>query len=342
MQLNNPAYRWRRNLAIVLVTVVVAAIVVFSAYRITHKQTKATPGVVAPASQFPSMAVAPPGGVGCYYQKPGQEAWQSVACVPPSELNKMPRPQVDPNLFPASMGSVVPGTSRATSLWQGYIGISFFTFSGETDNFYGPNLFSIQANSNFFKGLNGDTYWVQFVYTYFPPGNPTSPKLCVWQQDISLGNSSNNAAQNACVGVDAETLSSNWGAVVYGITTYDLCPLGSGCQAGYYLTAKGVTSGGSWAVTTPDVVGLSVSWSQISGSIVGVALGSKAQFTSRTLIGQTTGAFAPGLNSVSFSNQGATTAETNNLFLVGARYFPAQHDFCSGSGWCYLNTMMGN
>jgi hypothetical protein len=39
----------------------------------------------------------------------------------------------------------------------------FSTYSGESDSTWGSNAWSIQANTNFFTGSNGQTDWVQFT-----------------------------------------------------------------------------------------------------------------------------------------------------------------------------------
>ena len=365
MQPNNPVYRRPRSLVAVVVVLVVA-IVAFSVFRTRHKMTVVNRVLGPPGLQFPSFA-APRGGVGCYYLKPGDEVWQSVACVPPSEARKLPREQADPTLFAASNGNLAPATTRATSLWEGYVDVVFFNkFSGETDPGWQSNdSWSIQANTNFFTGNNGDTDWVQFVYTNAQPGPPNVlpsvlPTLCVDQEDMNQGNSP-NAVQQQCVNTTLQTLSSNFAGYVSATTSgpFFPCPIWRlrHCPADYTLTTiftawQGNAGVGSWAVTAPDLNGLSTRWNQISGTIVGTALGTEAVFTSPTLLLSNTGAYGPSLNNVSFTNRRcpscppvcplstnppcSPTGETNNLnFLEEAAY-------CINGGWCYVVTEMGN
>lgn len=330
-----------RNLFLITVVIAVAVVAV-SVYRIAHRRTPPNPGSLPNMFGVPLMAVAPPSDIGCYYHKPGHQEWQSVACVPQSVVSKLPRAQADPTLFAASKGTgtatVVPATSRASSLWEGYVGISFFNFSGEKDSFFGFDSFSIQANSNLFKGNNGDTDWVQFVYQNEPPGAYALPTLCVWSEDITLaGTDPANSTQGACVYPPAQPLQSNWGATLYGVTSGALrCRLRFGCRTVYTLTASFETLAGGWCVTAPDTFGLSVNWDQISGTILGAAMSSQAQFRSPTIIGSNTGAYGPGLTDVLSSNQGATTAETNNLHIL-YRSTP-----CNGNGWCFVSSLIGN
>lgn len=357
MRPNSPVYRKLRNLLIIMVIIVVA-IVAFSVHRATLKRTVVNRVLGPPGLQFPSFA-APLGGLGCYHKQPADQVWQSVACVPPSETRKLPRPQADATMLAASNGNGVPATSRATSLWEGYVDVVFFNkFSGEVDPGFGgiSNSWSIQANTNFFTGNNGDTDWVQFVYQNVPPPPPGSsfapspPNLCVDQEDMNLGNSQ-NAVQQQCVDTTVQTLSSNFAGYVTAITTpSQLCKevpyfyWRYDCVPANYLTAiftswnGGEVVGESWAVTALDVFGLSTRWSRISGTIVGTALGSEAQFTSPTLIISNIGAYGPALKSASFTNLNlpGSTAETNNLSFI------SESTYCVSGGWCYLVTEMGN
>ncbi|HXQ27016.1 MAG TPA: hypothetical protein VN822_11455 [Candidatus Acidoferrales bacterium] len=264
----------------------------------------------------------------------------------------MRRAQADATLYEASnaIGNIAPATSRATSLWEGYVDVVFFKFSGETDpGFLVNNSWSIQANTNNFAGKNGDFDWVQFVFTNIPPDPEGElPSLCVMQEDITLGISP-NANQNQCVNAPVQTLSSNFAGYVSGITSVSLVckevpffhwPYA--CAPTYNLTAiftawnGGEVVGASWAVTAPDIFGLSTRWNEISGTIVGTSQRTQAQFTSPTLIVSNTGAYRPGLNNVSFSNNRPPTSETNNLT------FKSESTYCVSTGWCYLITSLGN
>jgi hypothetical protein len=330
MHPNNPAYRSSKKLVMGMAAIMVA----ISGCAVN--QATVNPVLVPAALHFPSVAVAPPpGGVGCYYKKPGHEDWQKMACVPQSVVDKRPRQQVDATVFAASGGNVIPATNRASSLWEGYTNAWFSTFSGETDSFFGPDAFSIQANTNFFPGTNGHTDIVQFTYTYSPPGSASPPQVCV----VSIDNITNSAL-SACANTPVLALTSSFGADVYGLTSGVLtCKKyrhGEFCLITYNLTAVVVTSGGSWAVTAPDYYGLSYNWNQLSGTIVGAALGSQAIFTSPTTIGSNIGIYAPSLNGVLSVNSGAPTAETNNLNFI------TEYTFCNGYGWCYLVSTIGN
>jgi hypothetical protein len=338
MPLNNPAYRILRNIVVIMVAVVMA-MVAFSAYRAMHERARVKAGLVPTGLPF---LPAPPTGVGCYYQKTGDVTWQSVPCLSPSEVSKLHREQADTTLVATnSNGSLVSPTSRATSLVEGVINVQFIKFSGETDNLYGPNKFSIQANSNTFTGNNGDLDWVQFTYTNTPPGPLSDPDVCVWQEDLTVDAvNPSNSTQGSCLPTVATALSSAWFGYLQGIT-YDVpsCQFPFwrlGCRKGFYQLAAEIRNpAGTWAVTAPDDFGLSVNWNEISGTVVGSSKGSQAQFRSPTFINVATSAYAPWLNSVAYTNLGGITAETNNLEL---KFETSQ---CM-AGECTLITDIGN
>ncbi|MDG6928630.1 MAG: hypothetical protein JRN29_01100, partial [Nitrososphaerota archaeon] len=84
--------------------------------------------------------------------------------------------------------------------------IGFSKFSGESDSSQGGNDWSIQLNTNFFPGSNGDTDWVQFVEQNYPTylyffGYAT---FCIWQVDVTT-----QSYPNTCVGTSIQTLSSS-------------------------------------------------------------------------------------------------------------------------------------
>jgi hypothetical protein len=327
-----------RNLAIVTLAIV-AAILAYSLFRTRLNRIAVTRRSVPTRLELPTAAIkAPPGGVGCYYQKPGEEKWQTVECVPESEASKLPRPQADPILEAIKNGSVVPANSLINSLREVRTSAWFSKFSGETDSGFGPGFFSIQANTNYFQGNNGDTDWAQFVYSYSPPGAHDLPMICQWSVDITQ----NSAPAPKCVNIpNAPALSASFGADVYGISTSVMkcgikLPWVFGCATVSSLTAVVWTPAGSWAVIAPDYYGLSTRWNTVSGGILGISQKDTANFTSPTLISSITGAYAPWLNNVASANGGATSGETNNLNPISG--FTA----CNGTGWCYLVSTIGN
>ena len=83
--------------------------------------------------------------------------------------------------------------SNATALDGSYVfdlGINDSSGS-ETDTSYGSNAWSVQDNTNFFKGNNGHTDWVQFAFQYFGSGTPNT---CIWQVDVTVARATHNAS----------------------------------------------------------------------------------------------------------------------------------------------------
>jgi hypothetical protein len=201
----------------------------------------------------------------------------------------------------------------------------------------------------------GDTAEVQFVFmSQYPAVSgqfAQSAKLCIWQIDATVAYAVSNEQGTQYQGygynptcVDPPQIhpltgngAAEGGAEIFAFVT---CP--SGSSANCTLNVVGYLPwvdqddanggfGGWWAVTTPDLFGLSTSWTNISGSLLGHGNGSAAIFAnaqmqtlvraySCTLAPQDPSGFTPepctgralfGLSgTVSDQND---TAETNNL-----------------------------
>ena len=138
----------------------------------------------------------------------------------------------------------------------------------ETDTSYGSNAWSVQDNTNFFKGTNGHTDWVQFVFQYFGSGTPNT---CIWQIDVTVARATHNASgydPTGCYAMSAgpETV---WG--------WDFHNAGIPLLGVETVTISGETQASVW----PDLFGLESghNWNAASGGILGAGGGSKAVFS---------------------------------------------------------------
>ena len=226
-----------------------------------------TPGVaVAPPNSIPIPA-APENGAGCftYIVSEASEGWQSLPCMAASTP--------DPHQTIGGSSDIEGVSGGPATTYFGQVTVGFSTFSGESDNKYGSNDWSMQANTNQFTGSNSQTDEVQFVEINYPTYLTFFgyAKACVEQVDVTT----QNYAQTYCVSTSIRSLSSSFDNYVFGEeytsggTNYlevQYCEVNVQC----------------WTDSTTDYYGLTGSWSAMSGTILGLGSGSTADFTSPT------------------------------------------------------------
>ncbi len=182
--------------------------------------------------------------------------------------------------------------------------VSFSQFSGESDQTWGNNAWSVQLNTNTFIGNNGQTDWVQFVfqnnlynnYIFF---KSYYSQFAIWTVDITT-----NTYNAYSTSIPIQTLSTALQVEI------DANSNGGDLNAQLYITtSSGYTV---WYLSEPQQYGLSGHWSSVSGTILGAGGGSIADFTSPTH--ETTVITADGPSTWSpYTYLDYNTAEMNNL-----------------------------
>jgi hypothetical protein len=234
--------------------------------------------------------------VGCYNYA-NSTGWQSVPCATPAQIQSLPNWTVGGGTY--GVNDIYSG---GTQLTQVDVAVQFATFAGETDSSSGSNDWSIQANTNLFIGTNGQWDWVQFVFF-----NYGSYLLGTGQDGVCVSQSVGGSYSRSC---------NIWYLAPLGLssTTADTIE-GWTSQSGgtHYLNDQFCTTSKCWGETTTDVYGLGVSsWTDGSGTILGMGGGSTATFTHGSSEYTTVYVYAAsriyGSTSVSYE-----TAEMNNL-----------------------------
>lgn len=321
---------------------------------------------------------SPPEKEGCYRYESGE--WREIECLSEEFVRK--------NFPPPVQNSI---RSNPTLLLSQFINVRFpyvspivlasvdlFHLSDPAegivkDSLAGDDAFSIQVNTNFFPGNNGNTDWVQFVLQSQP--SAATDILCVWNVDVTVANATKNVNgySPTCVAVPKQR-------TVFGPD--DPWPTGgkkrtflgpgatmaeSSKVAGYVSTAGGGSQLVAWAyvpwapssaysVSARDQYGLRGRWTEVSGDIIGLGNGSRANFSRtkiRTVIRASScnvgGASYPCPQTTSpqynFANYAApsvtaVTAEDNNL---ASTYDFTEHEptFSCVQGTCTLDYSTG-
>lgn len=190
--------------------------------------------------------------------------------------------------------------------------VSMSQYSGETDSRDGNNAWSIQLNTNFFTGSNGDTDWIQFVFqnnieTWY---GSHYAQFGIWTNDITVVDETGGLSgyNSHTVGVPVQTLSIG---VVYSIQAW----VQSGTLYGI-LNIDNYNTGSNinYYESVSDPYGLSGHWSHASGTILGAGGSSTANFASPS--SDSTNIYA--YSSTLWNPRGGldyTTGEMNNLNL---------------------------
>ncbi|MGI0079015.1 MAG: hypothetical protein ACRECH_05275 [Nitrososphaerales archaeon] len=215
----------------------------------------------------PVASVPPPDSAGCYHYT-NETGWVPISCGPqidlpvPKVANTAPPP-------PSEGGNyrVYGGSASTNNLNRGEVLVDFSVFTAESDSNAGSNAWSIQTNTNTFVGGISDRYWVQFTEQNDPSGGYS--EACVWQIDVTV-----QQYHSYCVSLPIQYLSLSYEAYVIGTASTSTYLLS--VQFCNYNTKQ------CWTRSIYDNYGLIGSWNQVSGTILGLGGGSKAQFTSST------------------------------------------------------------
>jgi hypothetical protein len=241
----------------------------------------------------------PPTQPGCHRYENG--AWHETACLsedfvrrhfpPPTAQNSIksiPKLFLTPNLKRALVYTV-PVVFGSVDLMH----LSDPALGTVTDSLVGSDAFSIQVNTNFFAASNGNVGWVQFVLQ--SNSSLDSDALCVWNVDVTVAVATKNASGYSplCVAIPKERTVFTADRQEGRRTTF----IGPGAEisersrvAGYLSkSARGLPTLGAWAyvpwspfsayaVSAPDTYGLTGRWTEVSGDIIGLGNGSRANF----------------------------------------------------------------
>ncbi len=183
-------------------------------------------------------------------------------------------PEAPPALnFPATAGTNVP---TIAPMVFGEVEVQFNQVGAESNAPPGvfdaaagtPGGWSLQNNSDWFIGNNGDWDWVQFTIQ----SGGISNRLCIWNIDVTT-----NTYNPTCSLVPQRAGGLKTGD--YGIVSGYADP---SAQSLIMLAQFSWVESGqpdAFILVAPDQFNLAKSWSQISGSVLGLGGGSEAVFT---------------------------------------------------------------
>jgi hypothetical protein len=281
----------------------------------TPKPIPTTPRHLAPA----------PSGPGCYEHSAA--GWQATPCTDGSTVaTTFGRPE-----FPPDLSAPINASGVATiPLVFGEVQTTFAAVGTVTDIPQGddwiaadgtPNQWSIQNNTNYFIGSNGQKDWVQFTVQ----SDGTNNALCIWNIDVQPNPA--NYGTPTC-----KTVPQRPG----GLQPGDSIALAATAQDGVLtmnVQLSWAASGESdqWTVSAPDTYGLAGNWWQVSGGVLGRGNSSSAMFTDAevwtslavstcagdTQAGDATCPDALALQPTITVGNGDTSDEGNNLVDVG-------------------------
>jgi hypothetical protein len=216
-----------------------------------------------------------PQKTGCFKHTRGSTAWTEVPCLTPAQKANIPHPD--------SIGILTeqPGTSSPGTPEGGEMEVNFVALGGVTDSKNGAGMFSLQLNTNGFKGNGdkpGDTNWVQFTYQQFSPtllrNNPNI--LCIWSIDLSTQNYTGTGP--SCIAV----------TIFRGAQTGDIATITGSVSNGQlqlgatipWATGSGESDPDAFLVTSPDYRNFGGSpWTSVNGGLLGSGGSSQAALT---------------------------------------------------------------
>lgn len=270
--------------------------------------SRANPGDVYHNSLSPMISVSgstpsPPAGYG---------AWESINGGPWFKQNNTLSVRTGPSNANASImtegdSSLVEGAFGGNGVLTNAVEtVSLPQFSGEKDSKWGTNAWSVQLNTNYFIGNNGQTDSVQFgfqnnLYTNYIIYKAHYSQFVISANDVQ----SNPQIYNVdSISIPIQTLSTALQIEI------DANSNGGNLNAQLYITtSSGYTT---WSISEPQVYGLSGHWSSVSGTILGAGSSSTAEFTSPTHVTTQIVASAPSSWSPYYSSNDVTL-EQNNL-----------------------------
>src|SRR5260370_13251262 len=187
---------------------VMSSSVSISNYRLQPNKVAGRSGLIFIASSSGaignSLISSMPRQVGCYHY--ANSIWESTPCLTTELSAGLPAP---------TEGGVIGVHGGGGDGREADVHLQFSQFSGASDSHSGPNVFSIQLNTNYFARNNGHTDWVQFVEQNWPNrwgifGGWAG--LCIWQNDVTTGDGSDHT----CVNTNQEGLNNGYYATVTG------------------------------------------------------------------------------------------------------------------------------
>ena len=232
-----------------------------------------------PPSVFTASMASAPTAVGCY--RYGQAGWENVACLSQEAVQKwggFPGPFL--GIISTQGGKLIGGPQPGKApLRFGVVMVGIRNFGSDSDSKWGDGAYSVQLNTNWFKGNNGDNDWVQFVYQDFcgnSAGCGDASRLCIWNIDVTI-----DKYDWSCVKVGAVRLSSAGFAPV-GSQTWQTFIAGWVAPNGN-LGMVAFLNGGIYSVFVPDQYGLASAWDEASGGMMGAGDASAATFANTGL-----------------------------------------------------------
>jgi hypothetical protein len=283
----------------------ILSLLVFVPFGRATPTTQTSGDPLSASSSIPAL----PDVVGCYELVNG--AWQSNPCISSTQEQSY-------NMTATEGGSTygVEGVDAGvTTIEAAQVTVSFSALAGETDSSYGSNSWSIQLNTNVYN-VGGSAYWAQFT----EQNNPNYwlggyGQFCIWQVDLTT-----NSYPNTCTNTTIQSLSTSGSPFVQGAL--------SSSGGTNYLTGDYCKNGTTcWGVTVKDNNGLTGNWITGSGTILGMAHGSTADFSHTTHESTSVLLVAP--SSFSGSKYSDTeTAEMNN-FNLGTTSISCNSNSCT-------------
>jgi hypothetical protein len=244
------------------------------------------------ASRPPHTLPLPPQTQGCF--KGTANGWVAIACAPPGGMG--------PFIADITSETAIetPNGASSTIPFQfGQIEATFTSFGTEVDGSGTANAFSFQANTNTFKGNNGDSDWVQFVIQ--PINGQSGLKIETW--DVTTFDAQPKGSCNACTlkcgctdyGINGAAAATPIPNRSGGFVQYDFATLagsvyndvnnnpviGMVAQFSWFNTSNDPQNfRGLYAIVVPDQYGLAkgTNWNNISGAVLGFGGGSEANF----------------------------------------------------------------
>ena len=199
--------------------------------------------------------------------------------------------------------------------------VSFSQFSGVSDSQFGNNAWSVQLNTNYFTGNNGQQDSVQFGFqnnlnNHLSIFSSHWSTFAIWTNDVTV-----QAYHCDTLNIPIQTLNSALGVEI------DANDQGGNLNAQLQITtSSGYTI---WTLSEPQRYGLSDHWSSASGTILGAGDSSIAQFTSPTQ--ETTQITVSSSSSFSpYSSANDVTLEQNNLndqTITNSQFFEPQYSY---------------
>ncbi len=309
-----------------LFSIVLAAILTYgsAALAADAKSTQPSPASISkPPVKFIAIGKmvlpAPPHKAGCFRHGPG--GWTEIPCLSYEKRSHFIRPTVF-QLAEKGTSPVVPDLTSKVNASVGELDVNIVKFGSETDSDIGNNQFSLQLNTDVFKGNNGDADWVQFVYQQIASeDNP----LCIWNIDTTT-NTYNN---DGCISINVARNPQNGDAA--SIVAFQ----GDGLlNLGAILPWAQGSDGDAYAVVAVDQYDLEAAnnigvassirtWNAVNGGFLGSGNRSTANLTQSCITTTLRLTFDPlfdlGDSTPILSNgSGGNTGENNNIVQVAS------------------------